>query len=376
MQIGALPGLAHVYSIAVEEFALDRMIDERGRPEKDVSHEPSRWLWLAEIERILSVDKEQLGTDLQYHGVRPGPGVTARLHHAALDVDRSGFLEGKEHATAGVQFDTDGDGRISLAELARAGGAAPLIAERSGGPTRELPELLGEHPLARLLGGVNPFDHDRDRSDSLSRTETERAFFNALDLDGDGQLSRDELSRHPGELRELRFGGPSATRLFRTRDKNRDGHVSAREFVLADAEWRSLDTDGDGSVRLVAPRLEAQRTRGLVLAGSEWPSLRSDLVLLSPLADVESLLAAFDGDENEILDQRELAARPDLLESLDANRDLRIVRDELARGLARLADDGVRSLPDDFEGRWDLDGDGQVEAEELPAGARLRLRLE
>jgi hypothetical protein len=152
--------------------------------------------------------------------------------------------------------------------------------------------------------------------------------------------------------------------------------VSAREFVLADAEWRSLDTDGDGSVRLVAPRLEAQRTRGLVLAGSEWPSRRSDLVLLSPLADVESLLAAFDGDENEILDQRELAARPDLLESLDANRDLRIVRDELARGLARLADDGVRSLPDDFEGRWDLDGDGQVEAEELPAGARLRLRLE
>jgi hypothetical protein len=30
-------------AIAFEEFPLDRMVDDQGRPEKDVSRAPSRW---------------------------------------------------------------------------------------------------------------------------------------------------------------------------------------------------------------------------------------------------------------------------------------------------------------------------------------------
>ncbi|NOT31912.1 MAG: hypothetical protein HOP15_15810 [Planctomycetes bacterium] len=43
------------------------------------------------------------------------------------------------------------------------------------------------------------------------------------------------------------------------------------------------------------------------------------------------------------------------------------------RRLARLEDEGLRSLPDDFLGRWDLDGSGAVEPDELPQAARARL---
>jgi Ca2+-binding EF-hand superfamily protein len=230
--------------------------------------------------------------------------------------------------------------------------------------------------LARLLDGIDPFHHDRDQDGSLSRAEVERAFFAALDLDGDGALARDELSRHPGELRDLRYGDARSRAAFERVDRNRDGHVSPREFQLADGEWTALDRDGDGAVRLLVPPFAYQRERGLVLEGSEWPARRTDIVLLPPGIEVAALLAEFDRDQDEVLDQRELAARPELLSRLDANVDRRAERSEIARLLARLQDEGVQSLPDDFLGRWDLDGSGAVESDELPAGVRARLARE
>ena len=45
-----------VEGIALEEFSLDRMIDERGRPEKDISHEGARFLLPSELERVLQAE--------------------------------------------------------------------------------------------------------------------------------------------------------------------------------------------------------------------------------------------------------------------------------------------------------------------------------
>jgi len=36
---------------------------------------------------------------------------------------------------------------------------------------------------------------------------------------------------------------------------------------------------------------------------------------------------------------------------------------------------GVEAVADDFEARWDLDGDGRVDDEELPITGGLRVRL-
>jgi Ca2+-binding EF-hand superfamily protein len=292
------------------------------------------------------------------------------------------MLEGAEFAPAGgSSVDLDGNGRITLGELARAKLAAERAETTSAESTAPQPSFTGarvlaDGDLAALLVGVDPYKHDQDEKTGLSRAETERAFFDALDLDDDGKLTRDELSRCPGDSRALRFGDRAAVAGFDAVDKNRDGRVTAREFRLGDAEWEALDADRDGMLRLVEPRLPEQRTRGLVLAGSEWPVLRPGLVLLPPGITLETLLATFDRDGDEVLDQRELKTRADLLFVSDDNRDQRSDRTELGRLLARLDDEGVHMLADDFLGRWDLDGSGTVEAEELPPGVRLRLKLE
>lgn len=374
--VGVLPGLRDVFAMAVEEFPLDRMLDERGRPEKDVSHEDSRWLWLAEIERVLAVSAEELGTDHSYPVPPASPCETARLHLASLDVDRSGMLEGEEFERAGGEsVDLDGDGRIALLELARAAEEREALASdtTSSPPEPASSRTLPDGDLARLLDGVDPYHHDRDENASLSRAEAERAVFDALDLDDDEELTRDELSRYPGELRDLRHGDTRAAKAFERVDRNRDGRVSTREFRLADPEWAALDADADGGVRLVKPPFDFQRERGLVLAGSEWPTRRTDLVPLPPGIELTPLLKEFDRDGDESLDQRELEKRPELLRYMDANNDRRVERDEVARVLARLQDEGVRSLADDFVGRWDLDGSGAVEQDELPVCVRARL---
>lgn len=372
-QIGVLPGILDAYAVAVEEFALDRMVDEKGHPEKDITHEGSRWLWLAEIEQILSVSKEKLGTDRARLGSVQDPTETARFHFESLDQDLSGILEGSELDGAEGVADADGDGRVTLAELVAAT-AAPRPSPATEPDRTSLPRLLEPDQLFQLLGGINPFDYDRDRSKSLSRSEAEAAFFDALDLDRDKRLSPAELSRRPGRFRDLRFGDRLSMRVFEPLDKNRDDFLSLREFHLEDDEWRSLDADGDGAVRLVEPH-PFQRVRGFAAPGSEWQSLRPDLILLPPGISVEALLAEFDRNGDETLDARELKVREDLLLALDANGDRRVDRDEVVRRLTRLEEEGVAALPDDFLGRWDLDGSGTVEPDELPGAVRARLGL-
>jgi Ca2+-binding EF-hand superfamily protein len=377
-QVGALPGLTNCFALAVEEFPLDRMIDEQGRALKDVSHEPSRWAWRAEVERILGVPGDELGTDLLYPLSAPF-GETARLHLNSHDADRSGLLEGEEFARGGgSSVDLDGDGRIGLIELARASELFGVRSDSDDAPART-PMLAGralpDGDLARLLDGLDPWRFDQDKNGALTRAETERAFFAALDLDSDGHLVLDELSRYPGELRDLRYRDAAARARFKGVDRNGDGKVAPREFHLADPEWEALDADHDGSLRLIAAAEPEQRERGLVASGSEWPARRTSLALLPPGVTIERLLAEFDRNGDEVLDQRELKARADLLRLFDADSDQRATREELGRGIARLESVGVDALADDFLGRFDLDGSGKVESDELSDAVRLRLGL-
>lgn len=375
-QVGALPGLLDAYAVCVEEFPLDRMIREDGQPEKDVSHPGSRWLWRSEVERVLAVGMERLGTDGLYPDPGETPGEALRARFAEADEDRSGWLEGQEVERAGAAgADQDGDGLVGLLELAATTRALGLLGEAAPEEDERVTSVRAQGDLVGLLGGVNPYPFDADRSGSLSRAEASRAIFAALDLDQDGGLSLDELSRQPGEWRRLRFGDVRARAAFERVDRNRDGRVSTREFELGEPEWRALDLDGDGNLRLVAPPHEFQRQRGLVLPGSEWPSTRTDLLLLPPGIRAEALLKEFDRDGDGVLAARELATRSDLLPVFDADRDQKVDRVELERRLARLDEDGVHALADDFLGRWDLDGSGAVEADELPEGTRLRLGL-
>ncbi|HED66262.1 MAG TPA: hypothetical protein ENJ09_11980, partial [Planctomycetes bacterium] len=296
-QVGVLPGIKDAYAIAFEEFPLDRMVDELGRPLKDISHPRSRWLNRSEFERVLTVSSEDLGTDLDYPLPPDSAVLEARRELERLDQDGSTRLEGEELEEV-AEADFDGDGRVVLGELVRHVGRGETGRSRSI-PSEEVPSASGERvfpdgDLAKLLDGTNPYDFDRDADGILDRRELDAAFLHALDLDGSGSLSIHELSRYPGERRSLRFADETAVRLF----GKRRGTWSRREFHIEDAEWEALDRDGDGRVRLVRSEYAFEREHGVPGPGSEWPTRRVLLVPLPPGIGIQDLLERLDEDDD------------------------------------------------------------------------------
>ncbi|MCC7011254.1 MAG: hypothetical protein IT454_01720 [Planctomycetes bacterium] len=376
VQLGTLAALRECYVVALEEFPLDKQLDEAGRALKDTSHVGSRWLSLTEIERLLLVPGDILGT-LKPHA-RPDeiPGATARLHFERCDADHSGVLDGDELTRAGSSFDLDGDGRIVLAELAGSAGLEDRATTRVTPPPPSnflSTRVDRDGDLARLFDGLAPLEFDLDADRRLNVSELSRALFAALDLDGDRGLSIDELSRHPGTWRELRFRG-AVLALFEALDDNKDGRIQAKELTLADDERRALDRDGSGFLELGPLTQPAAERAGYFALDSEWPTRRPLFVQLAPRITVEQLLTAFDADKSGTLTAREMKRRGDLFRELDANRDDIVDATELAARVRIVDANGVEVLPDGFVERWDLDGSGKVEPDELPSVLRTLLR--
>lgn len=365
-QIGLFPGVRSVYSMIVEEFGLDEMVRQDGGRLKDVSHEGSRWLQRSEFEDVLAVEARALNANVE---TLPIFGGSARAHFKHNDVDGSGFLFGDEVEVGGSGFDRDRDGRISMLELAAQIGMLSSGASVASEPAVELKESRKSYDgdLARLLDRVNPWNFDSNRNRSIDRAEMERAVMAALDLNDDGALSMDEYSRAPGAPREIRFGDEAAEKIFGADDANGDGEIRAREFELSDALWNALEETGTGEVVLDAREVsDTDKARGWLSRTTEWPKRRIFFSALPPVVTTEQLLAIFDADRDGSLTRRELIARPDLFREFDGIRDGLVSPEKLSRAVERVARDGVELVSDGFLHRWDIDGDGEVEASELP----------
>lgn len=376
-QLGALGGSKQSYVIAVESFPLDRMLDERGRRTKDVSHAGSRWLLLPEIERVLSVPAEALGT----RGASlPGAWTLgpARAEYARLDADRSGVVDGDE-ATRLAQADADTDGRVSLREFAAWSRALPpefrptAVAAETTRVRASRVDPDGD--LARLLDLIDPQRFDRDGDGRLARTELDAAWFAALDLDGDRALTPAELSRQPGETRRIRHGGAAAGKLLARVDRDANGRVTAGECRVPDDAWTTLDADGDDFVQLARRRGGRAERAGRATAAVEWPSRRTYQTRLSPLVKSAQVLAVFDTDGDRKLTRKELEKRPDLLHDMDDDGNGSVEFDELDLRARVTIGAGVDVVPDGFLERWDLDGDGRVSPSEMSVPTWLRARL-
>jgi hypothetical protein len=377
--VGALGGIRRAYALALEGFPLDKMQDEDGRALKDVSHEPARWLLQPEIERILSVGASALGLAPSSTSTPNAAGTTVRLEFQRLDGDGSGFLEGDELASHPSLRGETGGGRVTLAELAsaiagEAAGPGNVYLDPTAPSAREA-RVARDGDLARLLDGTDPQRFDADEDGTLERPEAERAFFAALDLSGDRALDAAELSRHPGELRGIRFGGARAEKLFAAQDPNRDGRVDAREFRLRDADWQALDANGDGRVQLALARDSKAGKRGTTYQKPEWPARQVLRWPLPPTLTREGFLEAFPAGPEKRLTRKELRARGDVLSDFDENGDGVLEEREWQTSVGLIGVYGSELTADGFEERWDLDRDGKVTPRELPLPPYLLLRL-
>lgn len=378
--LGQVPSIGAAYVFRHEEFPLDRMLEPDGRRLKDVSHPGSRWLMRGEIERVLSVKGEALGTIGYYDQASVPVASSARAIFRRADKDGSGLLTGDELDAAGIEdVDDDGDGRVTLVELARFADVSegrtqvPLDEPDLPAPPEERTSPDGD--LARLLDGIDPFDFDKKKDACLDAKELEAAVFAALDLDGNKKLDVHELSRHPGETRELRFGDAAAAKGFAKLDRSGGGTIGRREFRLREEDVAALDRDGDGAVQLDVSKLETRPRRGEETPRPEWPTRRIFPVVELPVGITgDQLRATFDKNRDGALTKRELRKRPDLFITFDEDRSSVIEADEVDRAAELIQLWGLDSTLDGFAGRWDLDGDGKVDEDVLPPVARTLLR--
>jgi Ca2+-binding EF-hand superfamily protein len=330
-----------------------------------------------------------------------------------LDRDGDGKLSRAELLNAPAllgRLDGDGDELLTPAEILEAMPMtlpAPVVAGQAMA-ARPAPAAPPQTPPERPLLFLRPDDpdgalvgpllraYDRDGGQSLSRAEMrlDRATFDGLDTDHDGQLNAIELAawrRQPPDLElvvNLRSAEPpfGVLRVLADRPPSAPVGVLGRQGPNVDRPWAGVLADDTLLVGLPTLRLEvvaydtgadngaqrrAARLPGIALAGGAV--LDRKQIYSPPFAYVGlSRLADRDGDGKltgkELADYLELVDRVavastfvtvdnrgrGLFELLDANRDGRLSRRELATAWQRLA-------------VWDRNGDGAVSRDELPA---------
>ncbi|MCZ6710707.1 MAG: EF-hand domain-containing protein [Gammaproteobacteria bacterium] len=132
-----------------------------------------------------------------------------------------------------ANVDVNGDGEITQDEFA----AAEMPKDHPGPWARRFFKQAGKHQSNR--------EHHDDTTRDERRAEHEAEFFEALDSDGNGELSAEEFDReHQHEVRRSMM----KTRAFAHLDADANGVLSNAEFPGRASRLRDLDVDGNGEV--------------------------------------------------------------------------------------------------------------------------------
>ena len=151
-----------------------------------------------------------------------GPGHHPRLPISIADAEARA-------AERFGQVDADADGLISLDELS--------AAEFGDG------DMRGPRARHHRPGPAKRRGPDDESPTPEQRAEREQHIFEALDADGDGQLSSAEFANRDTVLRSLR-----RQKMFTHLDANADGMLDASEFPPMLQRLKKMDTNSDGEV--------------------------------------------------------------------------------------------------------------------------------
>lgn len=186
-----------------------------------------------------------------------------RNQFTASDADGNKTLDKKETERNGIMnnnfdlMDRDSDGKLTEEEVL---GFVDLQIELANSRVFLLVTDRGRALFEAL-------DADRDRRLSTREIRSALRRLSAWDLDADAQLGQDEIPQHfrltfdhaqPVLLIQIGFNpfdtaqnstdGGNGPKWFSKMDINHDGDVSPREFLGTAADFRRLDTDGDGLI--------------------------------------------------------------------------------------------------------------------------------
>jgi Ca2+-binding EF-hand superfamily protein len=185
-------------------------------------------------------------------GPRRAPGGPMRSPAMrVLDIDKDGALSATEIQQAAAnlaKLDQNQDGKLTEDELRPAGG--PAQANREGG--------RGPGQRRDLVGMLMQFDKDGDGSVSKAEVpERMQGIFDRADANTDGLLTRDELTQASEKQQSVaagRSGGGGMMMRFdpvlRALDANQDGSLTSEEWNSAPAALAKLDKNTDGQLTI------------------------------------------------------------------------------------------------------------------------------
>ena len=149
--------------------------------------------------------------------------------------------------------------------------------------------------------------YDRNHDTVLTADEFSlgKTYFNALDVDRNGTLTRDEAKQALGRK-------PTKPTLnWSAMDRDNDGYVTVREWTGTPEQFDAADADGD---RVLS---------------------RYDRDLLKEQARAKNRLAAYDKDQDGLVSMKEWPADAGTFRERDRNRDGMLNVDELAQDVVR-----------------------------------------
>lgn len=369
--------LQDVRDLCFEEIAFDRLMDERGRWEKDISHEDCRYLTREEVLAVLKAPLEKPTQTPPQPQNAAQPTVANDLaqliqgQFTTFDADQDGSMTRKEFAGSDRQFaqmDKDKDGKVTPAEFAASEVAQRFLKtayqNRIEPRARVTAESLAPFRLA-LLARFDP-DHD-GKVARADWTGTDQGF-QSLDVDGSGILDKQDLAEAralqppaPPPLPEYRGELPAPEELLRRLDKDNDGKLGKAElerfkdllpFLLL------FDANMDGAL----DRSELQRLHDAIMQRRT----AQDRTRQRPQPYAVPF-DQWDKDKSGRLELPEWQGPRQVFERIDQNRDAAVTREEVARYVKMVTGE-------DFVSRFDLSSDGKVTAEEFggPEGAFQR----